>query len=147
MDNFESKKRSITNLLLEVEKEFGTDVPISTLDILLMVPLKGSIPVTKIRTMSTLTEAGVSRVLSTLNAHNITNRRVLDKLVEIFIDDVDRRYRHVKLTKRGKQVVSRFMTHVYEGENVNEGNQVQNVEIGNTNHIEQNFDRFAFNRR
>ena len=146
MDNFETKKKSITNLLLEVEKEFGTDVPISTVDILLMIPLTGSVPVTKIRAMSSLTEAGVSRVLSTLNAHNVANRRVLDKLVEIFIDDVDRRYRHVKLTKRGKEVVTRFMSYVCvnenenENENGNESNQPLGMEI---DHIEHNF---AFNR-
>lgn len=144
MDNFESKKKAVANLLLEVEREFGTDVTISMVDILFLIPFKGSIPVSKIRALSRLTEGGVSRVLSTLNAHNLENRRKLEKLIEIFIDDKDRRYRHVKLTQKGKQVVSRFMTHVYEDENDNEGNQTQVVGVGN---IEHNFDRFAFNRR
>lgn len=99
----------VAYVLLEAEKEFGSDTPLSTLNLLFLVPLTGSIPVQSIRRMSTMTEAGVSRVLSTLNAHNCCNRRQLEKLIEITIDDKDRRYRHVSLTKRGREVVTRFM--------------------------------------
>ena len=109
MDNFETIKKGVTNILLEVEKEFGTDVPVSMIDILFMIPISGSTSVTKIRKLSTLTEAGVSRVLSTLNAHNLEHRRQVEKLIEIYIDEKDRRFRNVKLTRRGKDLVLRFM--------------------------------------
>ena len=109
MDNFETFKKGVTNILLEVEKEFGTDVPVSMIDILFMIPISGSTSVTKIRKLSTLTEAGVSRVLSTLNAHNLEHRRQVEKLIEIYIDEKDRRFRNVKLTRRGKDLVLRFM--------------------------------------
>ena len=32
MDNFENNKKGVMNVLLEVEKEFGTDVPVSMVD-------------------------------------------------------------------------------------------------------------------
>ena len=116
MNSFESVKKGVTNVLLEVEKEFGTDVPVSMIDILFMIPMTGSVSVTKIRSLSTLTEAGVSRVLSTLNAHNLDHRRQVEKLIEIFIDEKDRRYRNVKLTRRGKDLVSRFLSHLTVGD-------------------------------
>ena len=112
MDNFETFKKGVTNILLEVEKEFGTDVPVSMIDILFMIPMSGSTSVKKIRSLSTLTEAGVSRVLSTLNAHNLEHRRQVEKLIEIYVDEKDRRFRNVKLTRRGKDLVSKFMRHL-----------------------------------
>ena len=112
MNNFETIKKGVTNILLEVEKEFGTDVPVSMIDILFMIPMSGSTSVKKIRSLSTLTEAGVSRVLSTLNAHNLEHRRQVEKLIEIYVDEKDRRFRNVKLTRRGKDLVSKFMRHL-----------------------------------
>lgn len=108
-NNLQALTQRVAYVLLEAEKEFGSDTPLSTLNLLFLVPLTGSIPVQSIRRMSTMTEAGVSRVLSTLNSHNCCNRRQLEKLIEITIDDKDRRYRHVSLTKRGREVVTRFM--------------------------------------
>jgi len=87
--NIEQKQRQAINMLLEIEKMYGSDVPCSLVSVLLMIPLSGQIPVTEIRKQSTLTEAGVSRAVSTLNAHNVSNRREIDKLVEILIDDKD----------------------------------------------------------
>jgi DNA-binding MarR family transcriptional regulator len=116
MDNFETIKKGVTNILLEVEKEFGTDVPVSMIDILFMIPMSGSTSVKKIRSLSTLTEAGVSRVLSTLNAHNLEHRRQVEKLIEIYVDEKDRRFRNVKLTRRGKDLVSKFMRHLTVGD-------------------------------
>ena len=116
MDNFETIKKGVTSILLEVEKEFGTDVPVSMIDILFMIPMSGSTSVKKIRSLSTLTEAGVSRVLSTLNAHNLEHRRQLEKLIEIYVDEKDRRFRNVKLTRRGKDLVTRFMSHLTVGD-------------------------------
>ena len=110
MENFETIKKGVTNILLEVEKEFGTDVPVSMIDILFMIPMSGSTSVKKIRSLSTLTEAGVSRVLSTLNAHNLEHRRQVEKLIEIYVDEKDRRFRNVKLTRRGKDLVAKFMS-------------------------------------
>ena len=112
MNSFETIKKGVTNILLEVEKEFGTDVPVSMIDILFMIPMSGSTSVKKIRSLSTLTEAGVSRVLSTLNAHNLEHRRQVEKLIEIYVDEKDRRFRNVKLTRRGKDLVSKFMRHL-----------------------------------
>jgi DNA-binding MarR family transcriptional regulator len=115
MNDLEIIKKGIVNVLVETEKVFGTDVPVSMIGILLMIPLKGSMPVTKIRKLSTLTEAGVSRVLSTLNAHNLDHRRQVEKLIEIHVDDKDRRYRNVNLTRRGKDLVLKFMDHLLTG--------------------------------
>ena len=115
MDNFETIKKGVTNILLEVEKEFGTDVPVSMIDILFMIPMSGSTSVKKIRSLSTLTEAGVSRVLSTLNAHNLEHRRQVEKLIDIYVDEKDRRFRNVKLTRRGKDLVAKFMSHLTVG--------------------------------
>ena len=112
MDNLENNKKGVRNVLLEIEKAWGSDVTISMINILLMIPYNKSISVQDIRRISTLTEGGVSRVLSTLNAHNIDNRRKLDKLVDIYLDEEDRRYRHVKLTSRGKDVVLGFMSYL-----------------------------------
>ena len=112
MENFENKKKGVMNVLLDIEKKFGTDVPVSMVDILLMIPMKGDIPVQKIRQMSTLTEAGVSRVLATLNAHNLAHRRQLDKLIEIKVDDKDRRYRNVSLTRLGSDLIYGVMRHL-----------------------------------
>jgi len=112
MDNLEHIKKGVVNVLIETEKVFGTDVPVSMIGILLMIPLKGSTSVRKIRTLSTLTEAGVSRVLSTLNAHNLEHRRQVEKLIEIYVDEKDRRFRNVKLTRRGKDLVLKFMDHL-----------------------------------
>jgi len=112
MNNFENKKKGVMNVLLDIEKKFGTDVPVSMVDILLMIPMNKEIPVQKIRQMSTLTEAGVSRVLATLNAHNLKHRRQLDKLIEIYVDEKDRRYRNVKLTRLGKDLIYGFMRHL-----------------------------------
>ena len=109
MKDLQTLTKGVAYVLLEAEKEFGSDTPLSTLNLLFLVPLRGSIPVQTIRRMSTMTEAGVSRVLSTLNAHNCCNRRKMEKLIEITIDDKDRRYRHVSLTRRGKDVITRFM--------------------------------------
>ena len=112
----ENIKKGVANVILEMEKEFGSDAPLSTANLLLMIPYSGSIPVQRLRQISTMTEAGVSRTLSTLNAHNCCNRRKFDKLIDIYIDDKDRRYKHVKLTRRGKDIVGRFMQHM---ENLN----------------------------
>lgn len=115
MKDLENIKKGVVNVLIETEKVFGTDVPVSMIGILLMIPITGSISVTKIRKLSTLTEAGVSRVLSTLNAHNLEHRRQVEKLIEIYIDEKDRRYRNVKLTRRGKDLVLKFMDHLLTG--------------------------------
>ena len=112
MENFNNKKKGVMNVLLDIEKRFGTDVPVSMVDILLMIPMNKEIPVQKIRQMSTLTEAGVSRVLATLNAHNLAHRRQLDKLIEIYVDDKDRRYRNVKLTRLGRDLIYGVMRHL-----------------------------------
>ena len=112
MDNLENNKKGVRNVLLEIEKAWGSDVTISMINILLMIPYNKSISVQDIRRISTLTEGGVSRVLSTLNAHNIDNRRKLEKLVDIYLDEDDRRYRHVKLTSKGKDVVLGFMSYL-----------------------------------
>ena len=112
MKDVEQIKKRIVDVLIETEKVFGTDVPVSMIAILLMIPLSGSTSVTNIRSLSTLTEAGVSRVLSTLNAHNLDNRRQVEKLIEIYIDEKDRRYRNVKLTRRGKDIVLKFINHL-----------------------------------
>ena len=112
MDKFETKTKEVMNVLLDIEQQFGTDVPVSMVSILLMIPMNKPIPVQKIRKMSTLTEAGVSRVLATLNAHNLKHRRQLDKLIEIYVDDTDRRYRNVNLTSLGRDVVKKLMRHL-----------------------------------
>ena len=109
MKTFENLKKGVANVILEMEKEFGSDTPLSTMDILLMIPYTGSLSVQKVRQTSTMSEAGVSRALSTLNAHNCCNRRKFEKLIEIYTDEKDRRYKHVKLTRRGKDIVQRFM--------------------------------------
>ena len=116
MEELQILTKGVAYVLLEAEKEFGSDTPLSTLNLLFLVPLRGSIPVQTIRRMSTMTEAGVSRVLSTLNAHNLDNRRQVEKLIEISIDEKDRRYRNVKLTRRGKDLVTRFMSHLTVGD-------------------------------
>jgi len=113
--NIEQKQRQAINMLLEIEKMYGSDVPCSLVSVLLMIPLSGQIPVTEIRKQSTLTEAGVSRAVSTLNAHNVSNRREIDKLVEILIDDKDRRYRLLELTEKGRHFVRSFLSHLLEG--------------------------------
>ena len=112
MENFDKKKKGVMNVLLDIERKFGTDVPVSMVGMLLMIPMNKEIPVQKIRQMSTLTEAGVSRVLATLNAHNLKHRRQLDKLIEIYVDEDDRRYRNVKLTRLGRDLVSSVMRHL-----------------------------------
>ena len=110
MKTFENLKKGVANVILEMEKEFGSDTPLSTADILLMIPYNGSMSVQKVRQTSTMSEAGVSRALSTLNAHNCCNRRKFEKLIEIYTDEKDRRYKHVKLTRRGRDIVGRFMS-------------------------------------
>ena len=112
--NIEQKQRQAMNMLLEVERMYGTDVPCSLVSVLLMIPLNSTIPVTEIRKQTTLTEGGVSRAISTLNAHNNTNRRQVDKLVEILIDDKDRRYRLLELTEKGRQFVRSILSHLLE---------------------------------
>ena len=112
MQTYETLKKGVANIILEMEKEFGSDTPLSTANILLMVPYEGSISVQKVRQTSTMTEAGVSRALSTLNAHNCCNRRKFEKLIDIYIDEVDRRFKHVKLTRRGIDISKRFMSHL-----------------------------------
>ena len=112
MKTYETLKKGVANVILEMEKEFGSDTPLSTANILLMVPYEGSISVQKVRQTSTMTEAGVSRALSTLNAHNCCNRRKFEKLIDIYIDKVDRRFKHVKLTRRGIDISKRFMSHL-----------------------------------
>ena len=112
MDILENNKKGVMNVLLEIEKAWGSDVTISMVNILLMVPFNKSISVQDIRRTSTLTEGGVSRVLSTLNAHNLDHRRKLEKLIDIYLDEKDRRYRHVKLTSKGRDVVTGFMSYL-----------------------------------
>ena len=55
---YETKVKGVMNVLLDIEKQFGTDVPVSMVSILLMVPLDDSVSVQKIRQTSSLTEAG-----------------------------------------------------------------------------------------
>ena len=45
MKTFETKTKGVMNVLLDIEKQFGTDVPVSMVSILLMVPLDDSVSV------------------------------------------------------------------------------------------------------
>ena len=105
-----SNTNETVRVLQSASKLFGTDVPITTLQMLLSVPMTGTIPFRKLREQNKLTEAGASRVMATLNNHNLAHRRVMGRLVDIFVDRNDRRYRNVGLTKYGRQVIE----HLYK---------------------------------
>lgn len=100
----------LLNLINRAQQELGQDAPLTLLSTLLAIPIKKAIPLTELKKTSGLTTAGVSRVLSILNNHKNTNRRKLPyKMIHMYEDHVDRRYKFIKLTKKGKQFVENLL--------------------------------------
>jgi DNA-binding MarR family transcriptional regulator len=108
----ELKYRDLLIRTLElVEGEFGTDLPISSLILLLKIPTKGAIPMTQIVKSSKLTPAGTSRTIATLAGFSKSNRREIDKpYFELTEDQQDRRYKYVSFTDYGKQFINRMLS-------------------------------------
>ena len=95
------------------QQELGVDTPLSLLNTLLAIPLTTAIPLTDLKIkLKGLSGAGVSRILATLSNHKNNHRRKMPyKMIEIYEDVVDRRYKVVKLTPEGQRFVSNLITH------------------------------------
>lgn len=99
-----SSSVSVVNFLYEAERRFSTDLPISQLNLFARIPRTGSISVSELRNKTTLTSAGVSRSLAVLSGFKVSNRTVMDKFIEVFNDEKDRRFKQVKLTEKGRML-------------------------------------------
>lgn len=110
----EAYRAMLIRFLEQAELEFGSDLPISTLKILLRLSPKGSTPMSQILKSNNLSGAGVSRVVSTLAGYTKDNRRVVDKPY-LYLEDnpADRRYKNVVMTDAGKQFVNRVLASIY----------------------------------
>ena len=99
MDN--SNLRVVLN---NCEKIFGSDIPVSFINIFLSLNPEQPTNVTDIRRSTTLSPAGVSRALAIMGSYVTPDRkgRTLTKaLLTISTDIKDRRYKYVELTKYG----------------------------------------------
>lgn len=111
----ESQFRTYLIKTLEIaEAELGSDIPVSTLLILLKLNTKATTPMTQITKTSGLSPAGASRTVSTLAGFSKANRREIKKpYVELRDDESDRRYKLVTLTDYGRQFVNRLTATIY----------------------------------
>lgn len=111
----ESKYRQYLIRSLELaEAELGSDIPVSTLLVLLKLNGKGATPMTQVTKSSGLSPAGSSRTISTLAGFAKANRREIKKPYVTMVDDeVDRRYKMIHFTDYGRQFVDRMLSVVY----------------------------------
>ena len=101
MDN--SNLRVVLN---NCEKIFGSDIPVSFINIFLRLKPGQPNNVSDIRRFSTLTPAGVSRALAIMGSYDTRKGRHLDKaLIRLETDTKDRRYKFVELTRYGTDVL------------------------------------------
>ena len=95
-------------ILSRCETTFGSDIPISFLNIFLRLKPGQHNNVTGIRKTSTLSSAGVSRALAIMGSYNTPDRkgRTLDQpLLRLLSDTKDRRYKYVELTAYGTDIL------------------------------------------
>ena len=93
-----------------LEAEFSSDLPISTVKLLLQIPSKGTVSMTQLVKQAKMSPAGVSRTMATLGGYRATNRRVLEHPFVVVEDDpMDRRYKTVGLTDYGRQFMGRMV--------------------------------------
>ena len=105
--------KAIRPLLQKCELIFGSDIPVSFINIFLSLNPKQPTNVTDIRKNTRLSPAGVSRALAIMGAYVTPDRkgRTLDKpLLKLSTDIKDRRYKHVELTKYGVSVLTGLQT-------------------------------------
>lgn len=111
----ETKFRDLLVKALELaEEEFGSDMPVSSLVLLLKLSTKTPTPMSQIVKVSKLTPAGVSRTVSTFAGYSKINRREVEKpYLYLTEDPADRRYKYVAHTDYGKQIINRLLSVVY----------------------------------
>lgn len=96
----------LINTMEAFESEFGTDLPVSTLILLLKLPTTGSVPMSQLVKQSKLSPGGVTRTVSTLGGLRAANRRTVEKPYLTVADDPnDRRYKLISLTDYGREFV------------------------------------------
>ena len=110
-DNYElvTTDYKLRVLLRKCEKVFGSDIPVSFLNIFLTLKPGQRTSVSDIRKLTTLSPAGVSRAIAIMGAYVTPDRkgRTLDKpLLQLSTDIQDRRYKYVELTKHGIKVLA-----------------------------------------
>lgn len=105
-------QQTLLTVINRAQQELGQDAPLTLLSTLLAIPIKTAIPLTELKKLSGLTNAGVSRILATLSNHKNTHRRKMPyKMIEIYEDVVDRRYKVVKLTSEGQRFMQDLISH------------------------------------
>lgn len=101
------KHQNIKIFLSNCEQQFGSDIPVSFINIFLSLKPGQPTNVTDIRRSTTLSPAGVSRALAIMGSYVTPDRkgRTLAKaLLTISTDIKDRRYKYVELTVHGTTV-------------------------------------------
>ena len=97
---------NIREVLTKCESIFGSDLPISFLNIFLRLKPGKPNNVSDIRRGSSLTPAGVSRALAIMGSYDTRKGRHLDKaLIRLETDTKDRRYKYVELTRYGTDIL------------------------------------------
>jgi len=100
--------KDLREVLLRCETMFGSDIPVSFLNIFLSLKPGQHNNVTDIRKLSSLSSAGVSRALAIMGSYNTPDRkgRTLDQpLLRLLSDTKDRRYKYVVLTTYGTDIL------------------------------------------
>lgn len=112
----ETKFKTLFIRALEiVEDEFGTDMPVSSVLIMLKLSMTSPTPMNQVANQSKLSGAGVSRTISTYAGYAKVNRRTIDKPYFLLSEDaVDRRYKFVSFTDYGKRIVNRILGVIYQ---------------------------------
>lgn len=122
-DNIENQQEAMTEskfklMLLKAleiaEAEFGSDIPLSALIILLKMNTKGATPMTQITKSSKLSPAGSNRSVSAMAGFSKASRREIAKpILNMYDDPMDRRYKMVEFTDHGKHFMNRLVSVIY----------------------------------
>ena len=103
---------NIREVLHRCEQIFGSDIPVSFINIFLRLKPGQPNNVSDIRRGSSLTPAGVSRALAIMGSYDTRKGRHLDKaLIRLETDTKDRRYKYVELTRYGTDI-QRSLVHL-----------------------------------
>lgn len=97
-----------------VRAEIDKDMPISALQILLIIPERGTISFREVEKLSGLSHATTSRGLALLGGFSSSRLSTSDPLIAHTTDLVDRRFKYASLTKLGAEKVNRVHQAVNE---------------------------------
>lgn len=93
------------------EAEFGTDMPVSSLILLLKIPTKGETSMSQVVKATKLSPAGASRTIATMAGYSKVNRRSIEKPYLVLTEDnADRRYKFVSFSDHGRAFINRILT-------------------------------------